>query len=109
MIVAAVIVQLYSLPGCALLYCTGLVHVAQTDRAPNNNFTSLLFQIEMERTEGLVQRRRQPKVEENTEAGAEEIKQEAEAEKEPDMTVLELLKSSKLRVSLVICIVMHLR
>ena len=39
----------------------------------------------------------------------EEIKQEAEAEKEPDMTVLELLKSSKLRVSLVICIVMHLR
>ena len=76
MIVAAVIVQLYSLPGCALLYCTGLVHVAQTDRAPNNNFTSLLFQIEMERTEGLVQRRRQPKVEENTEAGAEEREEE---------------------------------
>ena len=39
----------------------------------------------------------------------EEIREEAEAEKEPDMTVLELLKSSKLRVSLVICIVMHLR
>ena len=73
---AAVIVQLYSLPGCALLYCTGLVHVAQTDRAPNNNFTSLLFQIEMERTEGLVQRRRQPKVEENTEPGVEEREEE---------------------------------
>ena len=39
----------------------------------------------------------------------EEIMQEAKAEKEPDMTILELLKSSKLRVSLVICIVMHLR
>ena len=39
----------------------------------------------------------------------EEIREEAEAEKEPEMTVLELLKSSKLRVSLVICIVMHLR
>ena len=30
----------------------------------------------MERTEGLVQRRRQPKVEENTEAGAEEREEE---------------------------------
>ena len=38
----------------------------------------------------------------------EEMKMESEAEKEPDMSVLELLGSSKLRVSLVICIVMHL-
>ena len=38
----------------------------------------------------------------------EEMKMESEAEREPDMSVLELLGSSKLRVSLVICIVMHL-
>merc|ERR1740129_422299 len=38
----------------------------------------------------------------------EEMRQEKEAEKEPDMTILELLASKKLRVSLVICIVMHL-
>ena len=39
----------------------------------------------------------------------QEIKEEAEAEKDPDMGVMELLRSDKLRVSLVICIVMHLR
>jgi len=38
----------------------------------------------------------------------EEMQKEKEAEKEPDISVIDLLKSSKLRVSLIICIVMHL-
>ena len=38
----------------------------------------------------------------------QEIRQEAEAETEPQMTVLELLRSAKLRVALLICVVMHL-
>ena len=42
------------------------------------------------------------------EAELEEMKAEGAAEKEPDMTILELLSSAKLRVALVICIVLHL-
>ena len=38
----------------------------------------------------------------------QEITEEAEAEPEPQMTVLELLRSAKLRVALIICVVMHL-
>ena len=38
----------------------------------------------------------------------EEMQKEKEAEKEPDISVIDLLTSSKLRVSLIICIVMHL-
>lgn len=50
--------------------------MAERDLSLHTNFTSLLLQIEMERSEGLVQRRRQPKVEENTEAGVEEREEE---------------------------------
>ena len=42
------------------------------------------------------------------EAELEEMRAEGAAEKEPDMTILELLSSAKLRVALVICIVLHL-
>ena len=52
--------------------------MAERDLSLHTNFTSLLLQIEMERSEGLVQRRRQPKVEENTEAGVEEREEEEE-------------------------------
>ena len=38
----------------------------------------------------------------------EEIREELEKVKEPEMSVMELLVSRKLRVSLIICIVMHL-
>jgi len=38
----------------------------------------------------------------------EEMKAEKEAEQEPEMSILELLKSKKLRVALIICVVMHL-
>ena len=37
-----------------------------------------------------------------------EMEEEKMAEKEPDISVIDLLRSSKLRVSLIICIVMHL-
>ena len=40
------------------------------------HFTCFSLQIDMDRTEGLVQRRRQPKVEENTEPGVEEREEE---------------------------------
>jgi len=38
----------------------------------------------------------------------EEMKAEKEAEQEPEMSILELLSSSKLRQALIICVVMHL-
>jgi SP family facilitated glucose transporter-like MFS transporter 1 len=38
----------------------------------------------------------------------EEMKEEKEAEQEPEMSILELLSSSKLRQALIICVVMHL-
>ena len=77
MTVAAVIVQLYFLPGSALLCCTGPVYVAAShSRSHHTSFTCFSLQIEMERSEGLVQRRRQPKVEENTEPGVEEREEE---------------------------------
>lgn len=37
-----------------------------------------------------------------------EMLEEAAAEKEPEMSLVELIGSSKLRLSLIICIVMHL-
>ena len=37
-----------------------------------------------------------------------EMQAEKEAEKEPDLSVIDLLRSAKLRVSLIICIVLHL-
>ena len=48
------------------------------------------LQTEMDRTEGLVQRRRQPKLEENTEAGEEEREEEEERDsKETRLTLME--------------------
>jgi len=38
----------------------------------------------------------------------EEMKVEKEAEQEPEMSIIELLKSKNLRVALIICVVMHL-
>ena len=37
-----------------------------------------------------------------------EMQAEKEAEKEPDLSVIDLLRSAKLRVSLMVCIVLHL-
>jgi len=50
---------------------------------------SLLQETEMDRTEGLVQRRRQPKLEENTEAGEEEREEEERDSKETRLTLME--------------------
>merc|ERR1719322_1193356 len=38
----------------------------------------------------------------------DEMKAEKEAEQEPEMSIIELLSSSKLRQALIICVVMHL-
>ena len=73
---------------CPSFYLAGSARTCSCGSGSHLVLTSL--QTEMDRTEGLVQRRRQPKLEENTEAGEEEREEEEERDsKETRLTLME--------------------